>query len=161
MLSNRFSISFVRFRSAMKSLFSIMRVCSSRASLVSAVWRTSDTLTEFCPDYETSNYVSVVWEWKSWRCIIETEKNIEMSKNRENQLTCSLRRSKIRLIFSSRRFAAVFNLSFRAFRSSIFCFSNNSLLRLISSAWTCSRKEKCVQTYIFFFFSVSINPCLN
>lgn len=47
MLSSLFSNSIVRFRSAMKSLFSIMRVCSSRASLVSAVWRTSDTLTEF------------------------------------------------------------------------------------------------------------------
>lgn len=47
MFSNRFSNSFVRFRSAMKSLFSMMRVCSSLASLVSAVWRTSDTLTEF------------------------------------------------------------------------------------------------------------------
>lgn len=51
MFSNRFSISFVRLRSATKSLFSMMRVCSSRASFVSAVWRTSDTLTEFyCMD---------------------------------------------------------------------------------------------------------------
>lgn len=58
----------------------------------------------------------------------------------DDLLTCSRKRSKIRLIFSSRRLAAVFNLSFRAFRSSIFCFSNISLFRLISSAWTCSRE---------------------
>ena len=66
-----------------------------------------------------------------------------------NELTCSRRRSKIRLIFSSRRLAAVFNLSFRAFRSSILCFSNISLFRLISSAWTCNREQEGINFDMF------------
>lgn len=78
MFSSRFSISIVRFRSATKSLFSMMRVCSSRASLVSAVWRTSATLTEFWMELSRESWACfVLLRGCGWGMIICDEGVIE------------------------------------------------------------------------------------
>lgn len=146
--SNRFSISFKRFCSAMKSLFSMTRVFSSRASWQSAVWRTSETLYVFYEWHGRWTHMNI-WIF----CMIQ-----------RFQLTCFRKRSRTRLIFSSRRFAADSSFSLICSSSRALCCSSMVLFLLISSVWTCwmsnmsmkiimrnfVTKQKCFQLTLIF-----------
>lgn len=86
-----------------------------------------------CDELQTLYMCSTRW-WMEWM----TMRLHDFATNWAcKQLTCFRRRSRTRLIFSSRRFAAVSSRSLSCSSSRARCCSIKTLFRLISSVWTC------------------------